>query len=413
MSNTAVKRTRNANGQGSFQKLRDGRTRMRKQHGYLDNGKPRVFTVTGKSRSDCINKMAKKEAEFENGLITCNSILKMTLEELCSKHLKYDIEHSARLKPTSADRREVTIRNQIIGSSIGTKQLSAISDIDISEYINTLLAAKKLSVSSIKKVFYVINSAYKWAVKHKYLLENPCDVIKEDLMADFKILEDRQWGINNRMIKTLTEVQIELLVRIGGILNANNQQIKYPACIYALFLLYTGMRIGELCALKWKDVIRKDNRVIINIWKTVHVSADRNDNKWKPLVNSTKNSKVRIIELNEDAIKYLDFIEAMNSDHGDEDFVALSRYNKPTEPTKLIKRINTVYRNAGLPDEITGAHILRRTFATQRYKDGKSVEEIAAYIGDLSSTVEKHYINKNETLSLDEGGNINYLKKLN
>ena len=407
------KRTRNANGQGSFKKLSDGRTRMRKQHGYLDNGKPRVLTVTGKSESDCIKKMAKKETEFENGLITHESVLKMTLEELCSKHLKYDIEHSARLKPTSADRREVTIRNQIIGSTIGTKQLAAITEMDISEYINTLLAAKKISVSSIKKVFYVINAAYKWAVKHKYLLENPCDFIKDDLMSDFKVLEDRQWGLNNKYVKTLNETQIEQLVQVSKIVNANNHKLKYPVAIYILLLLFTGMRIGELCALKWQDIVRKDNHVIINIWKTVHVSADRNDNKWKLLVNSTKNSKVRMIELNEDAIKYLDLIEAMNSDHGDEEFVVLSRDNKPTEPTKLIKRINTVYRNAGLPDEVTGAHILRRTYATQRYKDGKSVEEIAAYIGDLSSTVEKHYINKNETLSLDEGGNINYLKKLN
>ena len=49
-------------------------------------------------------------------------------------------------------------------------------------------------------------------------------------------------------------------------------------------------------------------------------------------------------------------------------------------------------KNAGLSQINGGCHILRKTFATSRYEENWRVEEIAAYIGDLESTVRKCYI---------------------
>ena len=51
-----------------------------------------------------------------------------------------------------------------------------------------------------------------------------------------------------------------------------------------------------------------------------------------------------------------------------------------------------IFKNAGLKDHKGSLHIFRRTFATQMYKDGARIEDIAAYIGDLVSTTEKYYI---------------------
>ena len=63
--------------------------------------------------------------------------------------------------------------------------------------------------------------------------------------------------------------------------------------------------------------------------------------------------------------------------------------------------IKKFYRYAGLPVEISGAHILRRTFATNMYNQGAPVKNIASYIGDLESTTSQYYIaiKRNEMLS--------------
>ena len=172
-------------------------------------------------------------------------------------------------------------------------------------------------------MFYVISGAYKWAVRRRYISENPCDIIKDELMSTFKVLEQR--GVNDIRVQTLNESQIEQLIRISEMKNANNHEVKYPASVYILFLLNTGMRIGELCCLRWKDVIRTDDRVLIRICKTRHVSIDRKDNTRVTSEDVTKNSKARTIELNEDAIRYLDMIEAMNGHCDVNGYVILSR----------------------------------------------------------------------------------------
>lgn len=60
--------------------------------------------------------------------------------------------------------------------------------------------------------------------------------------------------------------------------------------------------------------------------------------------------------------------------------------------TNLEHRMATVFRNAGLTDLKGGLHIFRRTFATRMYDNGARVKGIAAYIGDLESTMERYYI---------------------
>ncbi len=52
----------------------------------------------------------------------------------------------------------------------------------------------------------------------------------------------------------------------------------------------------------------------------------------------------------------------------------------------------TIYKNLGFGDDVSGLHVLRRTFATRMYDNGAGVKEIAAYIGDLESTTMQYYI---------------------
>ena len=42
--------------------------------------------------------------------------------------------------------------------------------------------------------------------------------------------------------------------------------------------------------------------------------------------------------------------------------------------------------------DLTGAHILRHTFATDLYYQGAPIKSIASYIGDRESTTERYYI---------------------
>ncbi len=407
-----TKRTRTANGHGHFfPPLPDGSIRFKVQHGYLENGNPRMLTVTGKTKAECIRLMNQKIADFEASSYTRESVRKMTLTELVEAHLQYDIQNGL-IEESSADRREVTIKNQISNGSIGHKQIASLAGAEINDYILYLRKNTNLSASSIKKAIHVIDAAYNWAFKRKYVEENPLAPFTKELFQ--KIEKTEPASIDGLQVKTLTDAQVKAIEDVCRIRNANNGNVKYPVALYVMFLIRTGMRVGELCALRWKDIEKEDGRVIVIIEKSRNVAISRTKNSKKRRVKegATKNKKHRRIELDDKAIECLDRIEQLNRHHVETDYFVLNSANKPTDSSKFVKRINTVYRRAGLPEDIGGAHVLRRTFATTKFNNGARIEMIAEYIGDLTSTVERYYINKKSTLDREEVGRINYVKKL-
>ncbi|MBR1768080.1 MAG: hypothetical protein IJ742_05150, partial [Prevotella sp.] len=65
-----------------------------------------------------------------------------------------------------------------------------------------------------------------------------------------------------------------------------------------VLLLKTGMREGELCALRWSDY---DNELgTISISKTRYVAKDRANGGYKPAEDVVNNYHCRTIELSDD-----------------------------------------------------------------------------------------------------------------
>lgn len=405
------KRTRNANGQGHFLPMQDGRYRLKKQHGYLENGNPRILTVTGKTKSECIKLMNQKIQENDSASDIRKKAMNVTLTQLCLAHLGYEIKNEL-IEETSADRRQVTIRNQIANADIGKKKLSEITGAEIYDYILSLCKASKLSMSTIEKVVLAIDAAYKWAVKRNYVDKNPLEPFTTELK---KRLEKNKITRNEgQQVITLLRQDVEKLENIATVRNNNNGKIKYPVAIYMLFLLYTGMRSGELCSLRWSDIERVEGKILVNIYKTRKNSINRKSEvpQRRPVEGKTKNKKYRTIELDEKAIYYLGQLEKLNPEHDENEYLVLNRAKKPTEPSKFSKRIKTIYQLIDVSEGVKGAHALRRTFATLKYNEGVSVDAIAEYIGDLKSTVEQYYINKKATLEYMDEGRKSYVRKL-
>lgn len=162
---------------------------------------------------------------------------------------------------------------------------------------------------------------------------------------------------------------------------------------HCLLLLYTGMRIGEMLALRWKDwdgnslVIEKS----ISMTKNRGINEEK-ENNYIPVEGETKNQKARIIELTDEAKWILQEIKEKRKTAAPEEFIVVTKTGKPNTASNMEHRMKIILKNAGLKEIKGGLHIFRKTFATQMYENGARVEEIAAYIGDLESTTRKYYI---------------------
>lgn len=404
-----MEQKRNAKGEGSFKINKDGTVTHRKSVGFKANGQRKILTVTAANKTACIREMKKKESQWEKQKNVEQIMGGTTVVELCYLHLKYQTEQKE-LRPKSIDRRECTIDRHIDGYTLGRMQVQAVKVADIDNHITELIREKKLSASSIEKVVDVLNAAYNWAMVRGELEKNPVSPIKPTLVKRIQRLQQK--SANEADVDVLSVEEEKKFCSEALSVYENTGKYRYAAGLYGMLLLHTGMRCGEMLALRWRDVDFENGFLTIEKSRSVAKNRDNNgDKKYVIVEGPTKNVKARKIKLKKEAIDILRLIKihAVNAGEQD-DLIVTTNTGQPNTTTNLEHRMVTIFKNAGLSDLSGGLHIFRRTFATRMYENGARVKEIAAYIGDLESTTERYYIAVRKKIM--DGDNVNQVVML-
>ena len=147
-----------------------------------------------------------------------------------------------------------------------------------------------------------------------------------------------------------------------------------------LISLYSGIRIGELCALKWEDVDFKKNCLTIN--KTIQrvYIKDKNKNISKVIITTpkTKNAN-REIPINKD------FLEILKKVKSDKKHYILTGNEKYIEPRTYRKYFNKIL------DELRikhfNFHSLRHTFATNCISLGVDYKTVSELLGHANVNI--------------------------
>lgn len=166
---------------------------------------------------------------------------------------------------------------------------------------------------------------------------------------------------------------------------AHDAGISDDYCVF-LVLAYTGMRAGELCALKWTDV-NYENRTI-SITKTYYNPGNKIE-AYELLPPKTKTS-IREITVSAKVIAELELHQARqrifkmkNRDvWHDENFVfTLERYpGYPHYIKRIENRMSRLLRLSDLNSELT-PHSLRHTHTSLLAEAGVGLEEIMERLG--------------------------------
>ncbi|OAS17459.1 tyrosine-type recombinase/integrase [Paenibacillus oryzisoli] len=166
---------------------------------------------------------------------------------------------------------------------------------------------------------------------------------------------------------------------------------------YPIFitLAYTGMRVGELCALKWKDI--DFNEHTISITKTVY-HGDGNVKDYKLLTPKTIKS-IRIIEVESAVIAELDKHRSWQklirmkhrNKYYDNDFVFANASRYPGYPEISINvrdRMKRLLKLSNLNESLT-PHSLRHTHTSLLAEAGVALETIMDRLGHNNDSVTK------------------------
>lgn len=217
---------------------------------------------------------------------------------------------------------------------------------------------------------------------HKFISDKLKDGLSSNYVADIVILlkSVMKFAVNRYNIRNrIAEVVLPKRKRAEVNLLSKSQQIrlqKYLSANQSLtslgiaLSLFTGLRIGELCALKWSDIDL--SKRTISVTKTIQ--RIRVEGGTKLMITEPKsNSSVREIPI-PDCI-----IPLIKSFISDKDFYILSSNAKPVEPRVMQYRFQKLLKKANLPS--IHFHALRHMFATNCVEMGFDVKSLSEILG--------------------------------
>lgn len=157
-----------------------------------------------------------------------------------------------------------------------------------------------------------------------------------------------------------------------------------------LLSLFMGLRIGELCGLKWEDVDFKHKALYIR--RTVQrISSADGERKTKIVISAPKSAtSFREIAIPDMLMKYFEMFR------NEADHFILSGADKPVEPRTMQYRYKKILQSAEVENH--NYHKLRHTFATNSAEKGFNVKALSAVLGHSSVTLTlNRYIHPDRT----------------
>ena len=151
--------------------------------------------------------------------------------------------------------------------------------------------------------------------------------------------------------------------------------------------MFTGLRIGEICALKWSDIDFENHLIRVNKSVQRLPSGDMGKTEVK-IVTPKTNDSVRIIPMP----KFL--AERLENHRKDDDCYLVSGSNKLTEPRYLRYKFKRILLDAGVPN--VKFHSLRHSFSVNCIQNQFDIKTLSEILGHSSPNITlKMYLHSN------------------
>lgn len=345
---------------------------------WRDHGRKRQMTC--KSLPAAEREMHRIEDELSSGVSTEYRTQRRTVAEV----VEASIAASApRLKPRSTDGARSVARKHIT-PVFGARRVSSLRASDVELWVGRL--ARDLSSGTVRNIYNVLNKAMKYALRHEWIANNPCTGV-ELPKAHGEVVDERQF---------LTPAQVSAV--------ASALEAKEPHFgLIVRMAAYTGLRAGELAALRVRDINMLHR--VVEVRRTV---SRRAGHGWTVTAPKSKRS-ARDVPLTRSLAEELrEWLSAHpNATDPDAPLWPGSRntgrggevdWSRPFDIGNLRKRyFKPAVRSGALaPAGISPAlrwHDLRHTYASIMAAAGRDVRLVSQWLGHESiSTTEKTYV---------------------
>lgn len=280
---------------------------------------------------------------------------------------------------------EQYIRGHII-PQLGTRLMNELKPVDVQSFFNDRAAhghhmeERGLSPKTLTNLRNMMHLAFDQAVNEGYIGRN--------------IIEDvRLPKMSKQEMRVLDRKEQERII-------FSAQLSPEPSAFGVIFAMFTGLRLGELCALKWENVDMEKRQI--------HVQATRNRlpnfdesieaatsvvTQDSPKTDNSRRTVPLMKRLYKDFAKYRESqmqIMGEYPGYNTEGYVFCQENGQPYEPRTYMDVFQRCVKRAAIPR--ANFHCLRHTFATRSLEQGIDVATVAKIMGhsDPSVTLKKY-----------------------
>ena len=331
-------------------KRKDGRWEARYLKSIAPDGKRIYGSLYGKT----FDEAKQKQDDILRNRPQTSTVYKrdaFNLKELSAEWLD---GNKLSIKESTYQKYETIIRKHIQSNEIAYFDMLNLTNKDIRDY-SERLCAEGLSAKTVNDILVVLGLVMKYA-ENIYGIKKPKIQYFKVKRKELRVLSSQEQTILERFLLE----------------NTNSYKLGI------LIALYTGIRIGELCALQWDDI--QQDRIVIN--KTVQ--RLKNGNKTVLSVTTPKtSSSIRDIPIPQFLKKYLDSFRGRGS-------VVKNRKGGSVEPRLMQITFEKYIQECGLAK--TNFHALRHTFATRCVESGFDIKSLSDILGhaDVKTTLNRY-----------------------